>query len=272
MTYLLGIELITMLGQDPVDMVNLAADLGVPRIGLALSPVAVVPDGAPIWDLRSDTALYSATKSAIAGRGVEVMLAEGFLIHPQMEMAASERDMDLLAELGAQKVNCVGLEPDLARCHDQFALFASLAAERDMGATIEFMPFVAIDSLAKAVDCARACNSGTGSVLLDSMHVFRTGTSLSDLAALDPALIGHAQLCDGRRDWPDGDYMDHAKFERLAPGEGDLDLHAFLSALPEGISLGLEVPQRDKALAGMNHRERLDTLLSTARSFSTVLL
>lgn len=272
MTHPLAIELITVLGQDPVDMVHLAADLGTPRIGLALPPVAMVPDDAQPWNLRSDAAHYRAVQAAIAERGVKVVLGEGFLIHPQMDMAASEADFDLLAGLGARTVNCVGLEPDVARCHDQFATFARFAADRGMAATIEFMPFVAIDSLAKAVDCAKACDGGTGSVLLDSMHVFRTGASLADIAALDPAMIGHVQLCDARSDWPDGDYMTHAKFERLAPGEGNLPLREFLRALPDGLVIGLEVPQREKALAGADHRTRIADLLTSSRLFSTDLL
>ena len=272
MTHPLAIELITALGQNPVEMVHMVADLGVPRIGLALSPVAMVPEDAQPWNLRSDAPLYRAVKAAIGERGVEVVLGEGFLIHPQVDLGQCAADLDLLAGLGARKVNCVGLEPDVARCHDQFAIFARMAAERGMSATIEFMPFVAVDSLPKALDCAAVCDGGTGSVLLDSMHVFRTGTSLEDIASLDPALIGHVQLCDARADWSDADYMTHAKFERLAPGDGDLPLREFLGAVPDGLVIGLEVPQRAKALAGADHRSRIADLLAATRSFTTGLL
>lgn len=272
MTHLLAIELITALGQDPVEMVHLAADLGVPRIGLALTPVAMVPEDTQPWNLRSDAPRYRAVKAAVEERCVEVVLGDGFLIHPQIDLGECGADLDLLAGLGARKVNCVGLEPDIARCHDQFAMFARLAAERGIGATIEFMPFVAINSLAKALDCAAAADNGAGSVLLDSMHVFRTGTSIADIAALDPAMIGHVQLCDARSDWSDGDYMARAKFDRLAPGQGDLPLSEFLGAVPDALVIGLEVPQRAKALSGADHRTRIADLLSVARSFSTVLL
>ncbi len=272
MAHPIAIELITALGQDPADMVHLAADLGVPRIGLALTPVAMVPDDVQPWNLRSDAPLYRAVKAAISERCVEVVLGEGFLIHPQIDLGQCGADLDLLARIGTRKVNCVGLEPDIARCHDQFAIFAALAAARGMTATIEFMPFVAINSLAKALNCAAAADCGTGSVLLDSMHVFRTGTSLADIAALDPAMIGHVQLCDARSDWSDADYMTRAKFDRLAPGEGDLPLREFLGAVPESLVIGLEVPQRAKALAGANHRSRISDLISATRSFTTDML
>jgi sugar phosphate isomerase/epimerase len=272
MAHPLAIELITALGQNPADMVHLAADLGVPRIGLALTPVAVVPDTAPHWNLREDQPLYRAVKVALAERGVQMALGEGFLIHPQMDMPASASDLDLLAELGTVRVNCVALEQDVSRCHDQFALFASLAAERGMGATIEYMPFVAVDTLAKAMACVDASGVAGAGVLLDSLHFFRTGTTFAELAAINPAKIGHAQLCDAPADLPDDRYMDVAKFERLIPGHGELPLAQFLAALPDGLTVGLEVPQRALALAGEDHRTRIGNIIAAARSFSTDLL
>lgn len=268
----LAIELITALGQDPVEMIHLVADLGVPRIGLALNPVVVVPEGAPVWNMREDRALHRAVKVALAERGVEVLLGEGFLIHPQMDVANSAGDLDLLAELGTRKVNCVGIEPDSSRGRDQFAFLATLAAERGMGATIEFMPFVAVDTLAKALACVEACDAQGAGVLLDSMHVARTGTDLAEIAALDPALIGHVQICDARADLPAAEYMECAKFDRLVPGRGELPIAQFLAALPDGLPVGLEVPQRTLALAGIDHEPRLRSLIEEVCEFSTALL
>jgi len=268
----LGIEFITVLGQDPVDFVNLSADLGAPRIGLALAPVVTASDDTPRWSMRDDADLYARVRSAITGRNVTVMLGEGFLIHPQMDIANAAGDMDLLAGLGTQKVNIVGLEPDTGRCHDQFALFAAMAAERGMGATIEFMPGVAIDSLAKAEACVRASGLASAGILLDSMHFFASGATVGELAALDPALIGHAQICDLAAIPPLAEYANFARWERLAPGDGSLPLCEFVKALPADMLIGLEVPQRSLALTGHDHRERLMAILTQARSFTTGLL
>ena len=268
----IAIEFITALGQNPVDFVHLAADLGVPRIGIGLSPIVVVPEDAPRWSMREDAALHAAVKAALAERGVAAVLGEGFLIHPQMEIGDSARDMDLLADLGAERVNIVAIEPDTARCHDQFGTFADMAGARGMKATIEFLPGVPVGDLASALDCVRASGRGNAGVLIDSMHFFHSGGTIAELEAVDPALIGHAQLCDLPEVFAYEAYSDQAKFERLAPGEGVLPLREFIKALPQTLLLGLEIPQRAKALAGADHRERIGAIVEATRSFTTDLL
>lgn len=267
----LGIEFITALGQDPVDYVHLAADLGAPHIGLALTPIVMVPDDVPRWSLRDDAALFARTKAAIRDRGVSVMVGEGFLIHPQMEMANSAKDMDLLAELGAKLLNLVAIDADLARSHEQFALFAEMAGARGMAATIEFLPGMPTGDLASAVAHVKASGKNNAGVLVDSMHFFCSGGTIAELKALDPRLVGHAQLCDLAQIPPLAEYADHAKYERLAPGEGVLPLAEFVAALPESVMLGLEIPQRARALSGMDHRERIGDILNVTRSFTTGL-
>ncbi|MFM5907274.1 MAG: sugar phosphate isomerase/epimerase family protein [Novosphingobium sp.] len=268
----LAIEVITAHGMNPADMVHLCAGLGVPRIGLANSPVICIPDGRAGWNLAEDPALRRAVKAALLDTGVRVVLGEGFLIHPQMDIADSQPMLDLLADLGAERVNCVGLEPDERRMHDQFARFANLAGERGMGSMIEFMPFVAVDSLPKALACVAASGVDGAGVLLDSMHVFRTGTDLADIAALDPAVIGHVQLCDSRAGLDAQAYMTCAKSERLVPGTGELALHDFLKAIPQGKIVGLEIPQALVTQSGIDDCARLTAVIDACRSFSTDLL
>ena len=267
----LGIEFITALGLDPASFVHLAADLGLPRVGLSLAPIAMVPEDAPRWSLRDDKALFDATRSAIRERGVAVLVGEAFLLHPQMDVANSAPDLDLFAELGARRINVVGLEPDEARSHDQFARLSAMARERGMGACIEFMPGVAIDCMAKALACVEASGDPEAGLLLDAMHFFATGTAIAELAQVPAARIVHAQLCDTHLASP-VPYMDRAKFDRLAPGEGDLPLDQFVKVLPAQGPLGLEIPQRAKALAGMDHRARIAELIAATEKFTTDLL
>ncbi|PLK26208.1 sugar phosphate isomerase/epimerase [Novosphingobium sp. TH158] len=271
MPHPIAIDFITALGQDPVEMVHLCADLGVQAVSLALTPTVKVSDDAPGWSMREDSGLRRSVAAALAEREVRLLVCEGFLIHPQMDIANAAHDLDLVAELGAGAVNCVSIEHDEARGHAQFALLASLAHERGMRAFIEYMPFVAVDTLAKAIACVRQAGPGAA-IVLDAMHFFRTGTAIADLAALDPALIGHAQLCDALAGLPPEQYMDAAKHDRLSPGEGDLPLGEFLAALPDGLPVGLEIPQRSRAQAGEDHRRRIENLIAAARGFSTELL
>ena len=268
----IGIEFITGHGMDPAEFVHLAADLDVGQVGLALAPILLVPEDAPRWSLREDKALYAAVQSALAARGVRVMLAEGFMIHPAMDIAHAAADLDLFAGLGAGLANCLSMEPDTARAHDQFAQFAEMTAARGMAASLEFLPGLAIDSFDKALACARAATVGKAGALVDAMHFFRTGGTIEALKAADPALIGHIQLCDVPLVSTAESYGLEAKCDRLAPGEGELPLRAFLEALPRDLPIGLEVPQQSKGLAGVSHRERIGAVVAAARKVSTGLL
>lgn len=267
----LGIEFITALGLDPASFVHLAADLGLPRVGLSLAPIAMVPEDAPRWSLREDKALFDATCSALRERHVEILVGEAFLLHPQMDVAGCGADLDLFAELGARRINVVGLEPDEPRSHDQFARLAAMARTRGMGTCIEFMPGVAINSMAKALACVEASGDPEAGLLLDAMHFFAAGTTIAELAQVPLSRIAHAQLCDTILASPIP-YMDRAKFERLAPGKGDLPLADFVKALPPQVPLGLEIPQRAEALAGMEHRTRIVALIAATEQFATDLL
>ena len=78
----------------------------------------------------------------------------------------------------------------------------------------------------------------------------------ADLAALDPAVIGHVQLCDVPMPAQIESYMEEALYERRAPGDGDLPLADFVELVPEDVPIGLETPIRSEAEAGIGPEDR----------------
>ncbi|MDE2405252.1 MAG: sugar phosphate isomerase/epimerase [Sphingomonadales bacterium] len=263
----LGLEFISGMGLAPVPFVELAARLGIHRLGFAPEPI-VAPAGSPAWSLRDDPALVRDLAAALAANGVSIDLGEGFLIMPDRAITAAETDIDLFARLGAKRLNAVVLEPDAHRAQAEFAAFAALAAARGLGVTVEFMPHMACGTLAQAVDLVRAAGAANAAVLVDAMHLYGSGATHTDLAALDPALIGHAQLCDARLPGFHADYYDDARCNRPAPGEGVLPLAEFVTALPPAVTIGLELPMLKRVEAG----EALEPLLASAVAASRALL
>jgi sugar phosphate isomerase/epimerase len=265
----LGIEFISTLGMNPVDAVRLAAELGLRRVGMAPFPITDNPHGFAAWDFRTDPALVRATKAAAREHGVEIALGEGFLIMPGLNMADVEPVADIMAELGAPVLNGVSVEADRARAIDEFALFAEIAAGRGLVATLEFMPMMWPQTLAEALGFVRATGAANARLLLDAMHLYRSGATTADVAALDPAMIGYVQLCDvpltviGPAQ-PD-DYGEEARHERRCPGEGDLPLAEFVRALPAQVTIGLETPMLSKAQAGVSVRDALAPCVAAAR-------
>jgi sugar phosphate isomerase/epimerase len=263
----LGLEMLSGLGLPPVELAGLAADLGCAHIsvGPMQMPPQFNPLGYPKWSLKDDLAYRRELKAVLTDRGVSISLGEGFAVRPGVEMRSRGAEMDMMAELGARGLGAVSMEADTGRAKDELALLAEMAGERGMLATIEFAPIQAVDTLASALDMVRHVNRPNFGLLLDSMHFFRSGAKLDELAAIDPALIRYAQLCDTPAGRPGDDYMTEAMFGRLAPGTGELPLAAFVAALPGEIPIGLEVPNLAAAMAGVSDRERLDKAVAAAK-------
>lgn len=106
-------------------------------------------------------------------------------------------------------------------------------------------------------------------LLIDTMHLVRSGSDAADLAAVDPCHIGYAQINDTTLQPRTDNYAEEALYERMVPGEGELPLRDILTALPSDIVIGLEVPRRSLALAGVPPAERLRPCLEAARALLT---
>ena len=111
------------------------------------------------------------------------------------------------------------MDPDLGRSFDQFAAFAEAAAERGMQTTLEFAKSLALTDLDTAVAAVRHVGRADFRLLIDTMHVVRSGSTAADLAALDPSLFGYVQLCDSTLEQRNQAYRDDSS-DRSVPGEG----------------------------------------------------
>lgn len=181
-------------------------------------------------------------RTAMADCGVEISLEEGFLIIPDLDWDAFAVDLDLMHELGAPRINTLGLDPDLDRTFDQFATLAEMAAERGMQTTLEMMPGSVVGNLDTAVNAVKHVARPDFQLLIDTMHIARSGAGADAIRALDPATIGYGQLSDSPVIESMEDYIVAATFERMIPGTGTLPLADLLDALPRNIPIGLEVP------------------------------
>jgi sugar phosphate isomerase/epimerase len=262
----LGIEFISVLGLPPVPYVQLAAELGCRNIGIALAPIVSNPHGYPRWSLRENPQLRRDLVTALADHGVSVSLGEGFLVRPGASIAESAADLDLMCEIGAVRINVLCIDPDLHRTVDELATFTEMVASRGLTATLEFIPGMPIGDVAGALAAIRHVGRSELRLLIDFMHVFRSGASVSDLAALDPAEVGYIQICDVPLVSRFASYAEEARDERLKPGEGELPLLRALEVLPRDLVVGLEVPMRAKAAAGIGPRERLAGCVHAARA------
>jgi sugar phosphate isomerase/epimerase len=266
MMKLLGLDNQTMFGLSPIDHIRLAAELGCGSVSLAHAPVPWKLEQFDKWSLLDDTMLLADTKAALRDTGVRVALAEGFIVRCGSEARDKVAEMDLMAELGAERIGVVSMEKDTARALDQMATLAELAGARNMLMAFEYAPPHTFNTLEKAKQAIRSLSMPNTRLLIDSMHFFRTGGTLGELVDLEPGLVGYIQLSDAPLKGNGGDYYLEASFERLLPGQGELPLIDFLSVLPSDVPIGLEVPRQSALKKDGNYEREIGRIVAAAKS------
>jgi sugar phosphate isomerase/epimerase len=114
--------------------------------------------------------------------------------------------------------------------YDRVAKFAGLFAAAGVRLALEFVPYTEVRTLdaARAV-CDRVGRAECG-LLIDTLHLARSGGSAADVAQLAPDEIAAVQLADAPAIAP-ADLPAESRESRRLPGEGALDLAGFAAAL-----------------------------------------
>jgi sugar phosphate isomerase/epimerase len=264
----LGIEMLCVFGMPPVEYVHLTADLGCRYITTGLVGFAPLKTlGYQPFSLRDDPGLRRELLAAMDDRGVSISLGEGLLIAPGVDVRSYAADLDIMAELQIPRINTVSLEPDRARTFDELAVLTGLAADRGILTSVEPVPGLAIADLPTAMAAVEHVGRDEISLLIDTMHVARSGAGADDLRSLPAERIGHVQLSDvPLRSTRQHNYAEEAMYHRMAPGEGELPLAEMLAALPGDRLVGLEVPMLSRAEAGVSAYDRLLPCVQSARA------
>jgi sugar phosphate isomerase/epimerase len=264
----LGVEMLCVFGMPPVEYVHLTADLGCRYITTGM--VGFAPLKAlnyQPFSLRDDPRLRRDLLAAMDERGVSIALGEGLLIVPGVDVRSYAADLDVMAQLRIPRINTVSLEPDRTCTFDELAVLTDLAAERGILTSVEPVPGLSIADLPAALAAVEQVGRDELSLVIDTMHVARSGAGPDDLRSLPPDRIGHVQLCDvPLRSTKEHSYAEEAMYHRLAPGEGELPLAEMLAALPRDCVVGLEVPMRSRAEAGVSAYDRIRPCVDAARA------
>jgi sugar phosphate isomerase/epimerase len=196
---------------------------------------------------------------------VTVDTVEAFYLCP--DPAEYEGQIALAAELGAKAIVVMHIgtsgEDEAA---SQLAELCALAANYGLLVSLEPISMGATRTPAQGLRLVRKSGASNARLTIDVLHIIRTATPMSDVAALDPALIGSVQICDGPKAIPDDQLIEEAGFSRMVPGEGEFPLLAFLRAIPHTVNLGMEVPLRGLREGGVPALERTRRVVEATRT------
>ena len=183
------------------------------------------------------------TRQRMSDTGVTVYDVEFIPLTPTIDITSHAAMFEAAAVLGAQRVNVSGDDPYVPRLTSSFAGICELAASFGLDVDLEFMRWRHVATLAQAAEIVRGSGAQNGAILLDALHLFRSGGQPSDVRSLEPSLICSVQLCDAPAAAPPPEgIIEEARNHRLAPGEGELPLVGLLASLPGEVAFGVEVP------------------------------
>ncbi|MCJ2178753.1 sugar phosphate isomerase/epimerase family protein [Novosphingobium album (ex Hu et al. 2023)] len=246
-----------------VDVVEAAAAAGFDAAGLWVDPAE--------WTAQ-DT---RETRAALARTGMPVLDVEVIWIKPDSVLDDHRKVIDVGGELGAANVLCVSSDPDHGVTADRLAALCRHAEGSGMRVALEFGIFTEVKNLTQALAVLERVGHPLRAVLIDPIHVDRSGTSVEQIAAIDPTLLPYAQFCDARAQRPDPADFDAVITDaidlREPCGEGVLPLAALLQALPADIPLSLELRSAALRNAFSHPALRAKAVLEATRSWMDAL-
>ncbi|NLR72017.1 sugar phosphate isomerase/epimerase [Novosphingobium sp. ERN07] len=217
----------------PVDTIEAARAGGFDMVGLWVDPAE--------W-----TAAHTRdARAALAATGLPLLDVEVVWLKPDSAMDDHRKVLDVGADLGAANVLCVSSDPDHARTAARLTDLCRHAEGSGIRVALEFGIFTEVKDLRMALAVLDMVDHPLKALLIDPIHVDRSGSSIAEIAQVDPALLPYAQFCDApaqRPDPADFNAVIHDAIDlRQQCGEGALPLGQLYHALPQGLPLAIEL-------------------------------
>lgn len=220
----------------PVETAQAAIAAGWPAVGIWVEPTT--------WT----DAIAAEVRTRVTDVGITVLDVEVVWLKPGDDDPDHFRIIDAGAAIGARNVLAVSSDPDDGATAAKLARLQAHAAERGMRVSLEFAAFTEVKNIAQATAILE--QAGGAGLLIDPLHLARTGGTPDDVAAVDPRHFAYAQFCDAPAHGPSVDDVPAIVHEaldlRLDVGKGDLPLAALSKAMPADLPLSIEL--RSKAL------------------------
>jgi sugar phosphate isomerase/epimerase len=210
--------------------------------------------GGVAYPTKVGTQAHRDVANLLRAEGMRLNDVEFIQLTPDIDIPSFRPMLEAASDLGAASVTVSGDDVDQPRLTANFAALCDLAHPLGLRIDLEFMRWRVVGNLQAAVTIVRNAGKPNGAILVDALHLHRSGGTPADLRALPPGTVRAAQLCDAGATIPgtDADMIAEAREGRLPPGDGVLPLHDLLNTLPASIPLSVEMP-----MAGIDARTRI---------------
>jgi sugar phosphate isomerase/epimerase len=238
----LSLEPLTLPDVGARELIDIADQTGFAATSLILnSPSTTMPADPIVVDLELRTAALDRLKQA----RINILNIECFNLCTDADPKSFHAGLACGFEFGARTASTIVWENgDRSDVLAKLARLCDMAREFGIRINLEFMALSkSMNSLDVALDLVRDCRRKNIGLMVDILHLMRTGGTIDRLREVDPELIGGAQLCDGPLSVTEGDMLAEAGGNRLVPGQGEFPVREFIDALPQELIIGVEAPQ-----------------------------
>ena len=226
---LLSLAYLTVDGAAPVEHLEAAAAGGFDAAGLRVVPPShLAIDYGVVGSRERIREINRARKRT----GVRVFDIEVFTLNADVDVAQFLPALETSAEIGASFIQAVSEDADHHRASDRLAELCDAAARFGLRVALEFMRFRQLQTIEVALALLSAAGRPNAGVLVDALHLARSGGNPAAVAAVPRERIAYMQLCDApARAPPLEELAREARNDRLPPGEGSLWLDELFDAL-----------------------------------------
>jgi len=252
MARLLSLAAGVQLDVAPVDMATVAFQSGWPAVGIWF-------DGKTWTDAASREVRQRLDDTGVIALDIEP------IIPSEDGNDFAEQLVEAAVVIGARHILFTSRLKDQARTTARYQQVCEMALPHGIIVVCEFLPIFPLNSLPMAKEIVTTSAVSNGGVLIDNLHLSRSGASVEDVRAMPTELFPYLQICDAPAQRPAdfGGLLDEALNGRLCPGEGSLPIAELLRAVP-AVPLSFEV--RSKFLRDINDPvERAKYLLKFAQ-------
>lgn len=268
MTRKFSLAHLTVLGWNPVEMIYNARVIGYDYVSVRTISMGVSRESD--FDISKNKKLFNDMKEAMEETGIEIYDIELARIADGVDVRSYEAPFEAAARLGVRGMISSIWTDDKPFYIEQFAALCDLAAQYNLTVNLEFPTWAGVWNLKGAMEVLGAVKKPNAGIMLDTLHVYRSGVSVEELGTIPKELLNLAHICDGPAEIPDRSDKDALIFTgrdaRYYVGEGAIDIAAMVKITRPDTVLSIELPHVER-VAKYGFFEHARRCLNTAKDY-----